>query len=63
MKISSRFRAVAVGVIVAAGVGIASAAELKEGVQTPPGGHEMALRRELAAARAELEIMQHAVRD
>jgi hypothetical protein len=63
MKISSRFRAVAVGVIVAAGVGIASAAELQEGVQTPPGGHEMALRRELAAARAELEIMQHAVRD
>ncbi|MGX9576559.1 hypothetical protein [Mesorhizobium sp. f-mel] len=63
MKISSRFRAVAVGVIVAAGVGIASAAELKEGVQTPPGGHEMALRRELAAARAELEIMQRAVRD
>ncbi|TIW45063.1 MAG: hypothetical protein E5V72_14205 [Mesorhizobium sp.] len=63
MKISSRFRAVAVGVIVAAGVGIASAAQLKEGVQTPPGEHEVALRRELAAARAELEIMQRAVRD
>jgi hypothetical protein len=63
MKISSRFRSVAVAVIAAAGVGITSAAELKEGVQTPPGEHEMALRRELAAARAELEIMQRAARD
>ncbi|TIU75999.1 MAG: hypothetical protein E5W13_18600, partial [Mesorhizobium sp.] len=63
MKISSRFRSVAVAVIAAAGVGIASAAELKEGVQTPPGEHEVALRRELAAARAELEAMQRAARD
>ncbi|RUV73753.1 MAG: hypothetical protein EOR30_10160 [Mesorhizobium sp.] len=63
MKISSRFRSVAVAVIAAAGVGIASAAELKEGVQTPPGEHEVALRRELAAARAELEAMQRASRD
>ncbi|WP_292615922.1 hypothetical protein, partial [Mesorhizobium sp.] len=46
-----------------AGVSIASAAQLKEGVQTPPGEHEVALRRELAAARAELEVMQRGARD
>ncbi|MER8485563.1 hypothetical protein [Mesorhizobium sp. M1322] len=62
MKIPSRFGAVAVAVIVAAGVSIASAAQLKR-VQTPPGEHEMVLRRELAAARAELEIMQRRARD
>lgn len=63
MKISSTFRSVAVAVIAAAGVSIASAAQLKEGVQTPPGEHEMALRRELAAARAELDVMQREARD
>ncbi|RWP48974.1 hypothetical protein [Mesorhizobium sp.] len=63
MKISSTFRSVAVAVIAAAGVSVAGAAQLKEGVQTPPGEHEMALRRELAAARAELEIMQREARD
>lgn len=55
MKISST---VAVAVIAAAGVAL-----LKEGVQTSPGEHEVALRRELAAARAELEIMQRGARD
>jgi uncharacterized protein (UPF0335 family) len=60
MKISST---VAVAVIAAAGVSITSAAQLKEGVQTPPGEHEVALRRELAAARAELEVMQRRARD
>jgi DNA repair exonuclease SbcCD ATPase subunit len=60
MKISST---VAIAVIAAAGVSIASAAQLKEGVQTPPGEHEVALRRELAAARAELEVMQRGARD
>ncbi|RWQ31043.1 MAG: hypothetical protein E5Y88_18975 [Mesorhizobium sp.] len=63
MRISSKFRSVAVAVIAVAGVSIASAAQLKEGVQTPPGEHEMALRRELAAARAELDVMQREARD
>jgi chromosome segregation ATPase len=63
MRISSTFCTVAVAVIAAAGVSIASAAQLKEGVQTPPGEHEVALRRELAAARAELDAMQRGARD
>ncbi|MER8974522.1 hypothetical protein [Mesorhizobium sp. M0800] len=36
---------------------------LKEGALTPLGEHEVALRRELAAARAELDVMQRGVRD
>ncbi|MER9796143.1 hypothetical protein NKJ36_03140 [Mesorhizobium sp. M0142] len=36
---------------------------LKEGAQTPLGEHEEALRRELAAARAELEVMQRGARE
>ncbi|MER9896939.1 hypothetical protein [Mesorhizobium sp. M0130] len=36
---------------------------LKEGARTPLGEHEEALRRELAAARAELEVMQRGVRE
>ncbi|MER9025343.1 hypothetical protein NKI01_22590 [Mesorhizobium sp. M0815] len=36
---------------------------LKEGAQTPLGEHEEALRRELAAARAELDAMQRGARE
>ncbi|MER9429801.1 hypothetical protein [Mesorhizobium sp. M0408] len=35
----------------------------KEGAQTPLGEHEEGLRRELAAARAELDVMQRGARD
>ncbi|MER8367535.1 hypothetical protein [Mesorhizobium sp. M0306] len=36
---------------------------LKKGAQTPLGEHEEALRRELAAARAELDVMQRGARE
>ncbi|MER8725719.1 hypothetical protein [Mesorhizobium sp. M0213] len=36
---------------------------LKEGAQTRLGEHEVALRRELAAARAELDVMQRSIRE
>lgn len=36
---------------------------LNKGAQTPLGEHELALRRELAAARAELDVIQRGVRD
>ncbi|MER8392582.1 hypothetical protein NKH10_11815 [Mesorhizobium sp. M1340] len=36
---------------------------LKEGAQPPLGEHEEALRRELAAARAELNVMQRSIRE
>jgi hypothetical protein len=42
---------------------LSEAQALKEGAQTPLGEHEEALRRELAAARAELDVMQRGARD
>ncbi|MGX5802608.1 hypothetical protein ACWGS9_15335 [Bradyrhizobium sp. Arg314] len=36
---------------------------LRDGAQTPPSEHKEALRRELAAARADLEIMQRGARE
>ncbi|KAA3451707.1 hypothetical protein C7I87_05275 [Mesorhizobium sp. SARCC-RB16n] len=42
---------------------LSEAQALEEGAQTPPGEHEEALRRELAEARAELDVMQRDARD